>query len=115
MGQNTLSKPKYKSIDRMLVKIHKTQDGRNLVAMCDSGLIGKKFEEGKLQLDLSSSFYKGEEKSDDEIKELLKDAYMVNVVGELSVGFCLKLNLIEESHVIKIDGIPHAQAILTEQ
>ena len=39
----------------MLVKIHKSY--RNVVAVCDSDLIGKKFEEDKFQLDLKESFY----------------------------------------------------------
>lgn len=44
----------------MIVKMHKTQDNRIVLAVCDNDLLDKKFEEGKMQLDLTSYFYKGE-------------------------------------------------------
>ena len=106
--QNIQSKLRY----RMIVKVHRTPDGRKLVAICDSGLIGKKFEEGKLQLDLSSNFYKGEEKSKEEILNLIDGAYIINIVGEKSVEFVLKLGVVKEENIIKIDNVPHVQAIL---
>ena len=47
----------------MIVKIHKMPDGRSVIAVCDSNLLGKKFEEKNLQLDLTADFYKGSEKT----------------------------------------------------
>jgi uncharacterized protein len=96
----------------MIVKIHKTPDKRKVVAICDNELIGQKFEEGKLQLDLSSDFYKGEDKSEEEVLELIKGSYIINVVGEKSIGFCLKLKILNETDIIKIKNIPHAQAVM---
>ena len=96
----------------MIVKVHKTQDGRKLIAVCDSDLIGKKFEGGKMQLDLSSSFYKGEEVSEEDIMRLVKDSYIINVVGEKSIDLAIKLGIVNEGNVIKIKNIPHAQAVL---
>ena len=96
----------------MIVKIHKTQDGRKVVAICDNDLIGKKFEEGKLQLDLNSSFYKGEEMSEERVIELVKGSCIINMVGEKSTGFALKLGVVSKKDIIKIKNIPHAQAIL---
>ena len=96
----------------MIVKVHKTPDGRKIVAICDSELIGKKIEEGRLQLDLSSSFYKGEEKNEEEIEELLKGCCVVNVVGEKSIDFIVKKGIVDEKNIIKINNVPHAQAIL---
>ncbi len=40
----------------MYLKIHKSY--RNVVALCDAELIGKKFEEGNMQLYLRENFYK---------------------------------------------------------
>jgi len=56
VGVNITSKSKSK----MIVKIHKSRE-RKILAVCDNELFGKKFEEGKLRLDLSSEFYDGEE------------------------------------------------------
>lgn len=97
---------------RMIVKVHKTPDRRKIIAICDSDLIGKKFEEGKLQLDLSSGFYKGGEMGEEEAIGLIKGSYIVNMVGEKSISFGLKLGVVDKKKVIRIKNIPHAQAIL---
>ena len=96
----------------MIVKVHRTADGRKVVAICDSDLIGKKFEEKNLQLDLSSNFYKGEEKSEEDVKELVKEPCIVNVVGQKSIDCLLELGIVEKESIIKIDNVPHVQAIV---
>lgn len=94
--------------DMILVKIHKTKY-RDIVAVCDANLIGKKFEEGDLQLDITERFYKGTELSEDEIIFLLRTAENINVVGEESIAIAVKSGMISKSNIIKIKGIPHAQ------
>ena len=95
----------------LIVKIHK-KSGRALIAVCDSNLLGRLFEENGKQLDLSSDFYKGEERDPVEIGDLIRNADMVNLVGEESIKLGLQEEVIEESHILKIDGVPHAQAVL---
>ena len=95
----------------MIVKIHKDQEGKEIAAVCDEDLLGKKFEEGNRQLDLTSNFYKGEVKSEDEIGDIMRNAYIVNLVGEKTIALALKEEVIEKGHIIKIAGIPHAQAV----
>jgi len=85
-----------------------------LLAVCDSELIDKKFEEGKGQLDLTSDFYKGDEKTEIEVSDLMRNSYIINIVGEKSVGLALKEELISEENVKKIDGVPYASAVFQE-
>lgn len=92
----------------MIVKVHKGPEGKNIVSICDKEIIGKKFNEKKLQLDLSSNFYKGKERTEEEIRKIVKDAYTLNIVGEKSVGFCLKEGWISKDKIIKIRNIPYA-------
>ena len=91
----------------MLVKIHKGY--RMCVAVCDSDLIDKKFEEGARQLDLSGTFFKGEEKSVEEVKEILIDAAnedaSFNIVGKESVGLARELGIVKDSGVFEVDGV----------
>ncbi len=96
----------------MILKLHKTRDGKKIAAICDSDLVGKRFEEKNLQLDLCSDFYRGEEKTGDEIMAAIKDACMVNMVGNRSVELGLKAGIIGKGNIIKIKKIPHAQAII---
>lgn len=95
----------------MIVKVHNSENG-TVVAVCDSDLIGKKFEEGNLQLDLTSDFYKGQEKSEKEIGDLLRNAYIINVVGKKSVELAIKEKVIDESSVKKIANIHYSQGVI---
>ena len=96
----------------MIVANEHLVNGKKLVAVCDKVLLGKKFEEGGLQLDLSGSFYKGNEVSGEELENLLKGAYFVNFVGKGSVGFGIKKGLVGKGRVIKVKGVLHAQAMM---
>lgn len=83
---------------------------RLAVALCDSDLIDKRFEEGKLQLDLTTSFFKGQEKSLDEVKELLdfyrKEDACFNIVGKQSCDLALEIGLFFKEDVSEIQGVP---------
>lgn len=96
----------------MIVKIHKNE-GRLVLAICDKDILGKKFVEGNKQLGLTSDFYKGEEIDEDELKELIKKAYMINAVGKKSVSFLEKEEMVSKDNIIEIDKIPHAQVFFT--
>jgi len=95
----------------VLVKLHK-KDGSILAAVCDADLLGRKFEDGNLQLDLTGDFYKGEARDDTEAGDLIRNADHVNLVGEQSVKLGLQEGVIETSNVRKVNGIPYAQAAI---
>lgn len=80
---------------------------RHVVALCDEDLIGKVFKEGKLKLEVSARFYKGEKKSEEEIAKVLEGENNINIVGKESVEFAIKCGIISKEDVIKIKGIPH--------
>ena len=98
----------------MFVNIIKSY--RATVAVCDSNLLGKRFEEGKFQLDIKENFYKGEEASEEIIIEIMKtmseDDATFNIVGEKSVNAALKAEIISEESIGKIKGIPFALVLL---
>ena len=98
----------------MLVNIIKSY--RNVVAICDSELLGKYFEENLFQLDIKESFYKGDapegasKKTEDEIIQIIKDMKSedatFNIVGERAVNAAIKAELISKDSVRTIQGIP---------
>lgn len=98
----------------MIVKLHKNPEGKNIISICDKEVLGKKFNEKKFQLDLSSNFYKGEEKTEDEVRKIVKEAYVLNIVGEKSVGFCLEEGWISKDKVNKIKNIPYAMCLFVD-
>ena len=102
----------------MLVKIHKSY--RTLVAICDSNLVGKKFEEkfekGIRQLDIRENFYKGEEKTCKEVIEIIKrqsiEDATFNIVGKESIKAALEAGIITKTGIKHIQGIPYALVLL---
>lgn len=98
----------------VIIKVHK-KDGKIIAAVCDTELLGKKFEEGELQLDLTGDFYKGEEKNSDDASDMIRNADHVNLVGKESVKLGIQEGIIEEQNVKTIQGIPYAQAIVVHE
>ena len=98
----------------MYIKIHEAY--RLIVAICDSDILGKKFEEGNMQLDVGERFYKGEELKKEEIITLLKkyskeDATFI-IAGKESINAAIDLGIIDKNAVKKIAGIPHALVLV---
>ena len=84
---------------------------RTVLAVCDSELLGKVFEDGDFVLDLAKyrSFYDGEEVSEAEAERLIRNATSINLVGEKSIAAAKKALGIKASGARKIAGIPHLQ------
>ena len=98
----------------MLIKIHKAY--RVIVAICDTEIIGKHYEEGKAILDLKENFFKGDEKPESEIIELMQDLAKedatFNIVGKQSVQAALKAQIISKEGIKTVQDIPFALILL---
>ena len=79
-----------------------------LVAACDAALIGKTLREGEMRLHVSS-FYDGEDVTEEEFVRQLKQATIGNLVGSETVGAARRAGLVGNDGVIFIEGVPHAQ------
>ena len=94
----------------MFLKVHKAY--RDVIAICDSELLGKRFEQGKFQLDVKESFYKGERAGEVEIIELMKrmsrEDATFNIIGNKTVNAALKAGIINENEVGEIQGVKFA-------
>lgn len=92
----------------MLVNIIKSY--RDVVAICDSELLGKRFEEDAFQLDVKENFYKGEQKTEQEVIQIILDMKSedatFNIVGEKSTNCAVKAGLISKDLIKTIQGIP---------
>jgi hypothetical protein len=88
------------------VKVY-SKGGNVLVAACDSELLGKKFSDGELCLEVSS-FYDGEKMGDKIFLKHMANAASANLVGENTIKTAVKAGFISKESVIKIQGIPYA-------
>lgn len=90
------------------IKVYATR-GEIVLAACDEDLLGKTFEDGELQIEVSESFYGGEMIKEEQFIESIKQATIVNLVGENVIKMASEMGMIDENCIITIDGVPHAQ------
>lgn len=88
---------------------------RDVIAICDSHLIGKRFEEGKFQLDIKENFYSGQELSEEKvavmINQMAREDATFNIVGERAVEIAIREGLVLRESVKTIQGIPFAMVL----
>ena len=94
-----------------IVKQHHSPHGI-VVVITDSDILGKSFEEGKLQLDLTKDFYKGDAKTKKEVLKILQKAYVVHLTGKHAVDIGVDLGIVDVNRIIFVDNVPHAEGYL---
>jgi hypothetical protein len=94
----------------MIAKIH-NHEGKMIIAICDSDIFGKKFEENDFILDLSSHFFKGKEATKEQLKPYLAKAYVVNAVGKEATEFLIDNKFASKKDLKFVQKIPHVQSV----
>lgn len=94
----------------LYLKIYR-QGAEVLIAVCDCDILGKRFAEGDLRLEVSSDFFGSERASASEFEAALARATMANFVGCRSVEHAIRLGYVEKENVLSIDGILYAQMV----
>ena len=95
-----------------MISIKVFKQGKDLViGACDEKLLGKKFVDGKFQIDVSKHFYDGDRIDKKTLEKYLFDATIANLVGKETVACAIKLGLVNPDCILKIKGVPHAQMI----
>lgn len=86
-----------------------TQGRERLVAACDPDIVGKTFRSDGLVLEVSESFYHGDDVDEEALVNWLRLATVANLSGERVVAVAVENGFIDEGCVIRIGGVPHAQ------
>lgn len=82
-----------------------------LVACCDEDISGKTFEEGERILEVAESFYCDKILEKRDVRSLLQEATILNIVGERIVKLAISEGIILEQSVMRVKGVPHAQMV----
>ena len=82
-----------------------------VLAAADKSLLGKTMREGEMKLEVSPSFYEGEDGTEEMLSNRLELATVANLVGEETVSIAVKHKYVDEECVLTIDGVPHAQMV----
>lgn len=92
------------------MKIYRVR-GEVLVAVCDSDLIGKRFQDEDLRIEINENFYGEDEVGEEEVKKALMEATIANISGEKAVKLAIKIGIIDKNNVLKIEKCWHAQMV----
>lgn len=98
----------------MLLRVIKAY--REVVAVCDTELIGKRFEEGSFQLDVKESFFRGDEVGDEEalmiMRQKMAEDATFNIVGERAIRAAITAGVVSEREVGSIRNVPFSLALI---
>lgn len=101
-----------KDLEVIMISIKLFKQGDELViGACDEELLGKRFTDGKFQIDVTKKFYEGERITLKTLERFLQDATIANLVGKQSVECAIRLGLVDPDCILRIKGIPHAQVV----
>jgi hypothetical protein len=93
----------------MFFKVHRSRDTGDVVAVCDRELLNTTVHYEKMTIIISDSFYGNTPATDDEVRNALKHAGSINLIGERSVNLAIEMGLVTKSGCMMIGNVPHAQ------
>lgn len=97
----------------MLLRERETPEGL-LVSVCDADCLGETFVDEPVKLEVTESFYGGEEAVEaDETAVIdgLTRADVANIVGQRAVSVAIEAGIVDEDRVLEVDGTLHAQLL----
>ena len=97
---------------QVLLKTFNVRKGEVMIVVCDCDLLGKKFKEGRLVLDVCDDFYGGKRVTLETAIDTLRVATLANLVGDDVIRCGIEAGIIHEESVLRVGGIPHAQFVL---
>ena len=99
-----------RAVKKMIVNKHIIQ-GKLILAVCDSDLLGEKIEDSNLMLDLGSEFYNGDNLSRDEFLSLIKKTYIINAVGKEVIKLLITKKIVSKNQVRFLNSVPYVQIV----
>lgn len=93
----------------MFLKIHRSPEMGDVVAVCDRELINTTISHDTMTAIISEAFYGKTTATEAEVREALKHAGNANLMGERSVRLAIDMGLLTRGDCIMIGKVPHAQ------
>ncbi len=92
----------------MFHKIHSMQ-GKEVLAVCDKEIAGKRLQHDELEFNVSERFFKEKELSEKQLRQLLHEFDNINLVGNKAVAIAIDEKIASKESVIEISGVKHVQ------
>lgn len=77
-----------------------------MLNICDAELVGRRFQKSDLTINISKSYFAERIVEENEAKQLLKNASIINMVGKKTIALSVKIGIGTTKGVKEIDGVP---------
>ena len=92
------------------MKVHHSYTGEIILAACDRDLLGRRLKVADgFEVLVSESFYMGRLASWEEVRSLIAQVTIVNLVGNGVVGRAVREGLVPERACRDVGGVKHVQ------
>ncbi|BBD72933.1 hypothetical protein HS1genome_1322 [Sulfodiicoccus acidiphilus] len=92
----------------VIVKVLHKEDNV-FVNVCETELLGKKFRENGLLLDVNLEFYEGDPMELDAALSMVNQATVMSLVGNRLVDEAIKRGIVHKNSTLKVAGVAFAQ------
>jgi uncharacterized protein len=93
----------------MFLKVHRSPGTGDVVAVCDRELINTTIRHKEITVTITEAFYGNCPATEDEVRDALRKAGNINLMGERCVSLAIEMGLLTRSGCIMIGTVPHAQ------
>jgi len=93
----------------MFLKVHRTPDGGEIVAVCDRELLNTTLRHRDVEVHISETFYGTTPADEERVKAALSTAANANLFGHRTVGIAIECGAVDRGCVVLVGGVPHAQ------
>jgi len=95
----------------MYLKIHRSVEGDEVVAVCDRELINTTVSNGDIEVCISESFYGTRLATEEEVSTALDNAVNANLMGSRVIALAVARGFVDRDGCLMIGAVPHAQII----
>jgi hypothetical protein len=93
----------------MFLKVHKTPDAGEIVAVCDRELLNTTLHHRDVEVHISETFYGNTRADEERVRAALATATNANLFGKRTIEIAIGCGAVDRESVLLIGGVPHAQ------
>ena len=93
----------------MFLKVHRTPDGGEIVAVCDRELLNTTLHHRDVEVHISETFYGTAPADEERVRAALSTATNANLFGPRTIAVAIDCGAVDSGCVVLIGGVPHAQ------
>lgn len=88
----------------VILKKHSSPEGQ-FVSLCDKDILGKRFEEKGIVLDINKDFYGGDETAKNDVCKALSECESAIITGNESVALAIECGAVKARGAKEVEGI----------